>query len=217
MIKSLNFDLIRWEIIQWALEAPWHNMPLNTYPGSVSPWEWFCSFIGHFMHDCCSSSLAGCPEAAVGNIHRAVHSALAHGGLGMVISHWSGVANVTHQPFAWAGLLTAAGLAWNANVDLVSGYQFLVKNPQCNSCILMFFCCFFFCSPTFIGIWQNSSMCTCLKILGIPWGRSLWSWGGLRLIFCDAQGANQVRQTLWEASTHLVWVAIITSSLQGLI
>lgn len=65
-------------------------------------------------------SLAGCPEATVGNVHAAVSSAESHGALGMIISHWSGAANVTHLPFMWTGLLPAAGFAWNSNTDLVS-------------------------------------------------------------------------------------------------
>ncbi|ELT94138.1 hypothetical protein CAPTEDRAFT_214115 [Capitella teleta] len=64
------------------------------------------------------NSLAGCPEATVGNVHAAVSSAESHGALGMIISHWSGAANVTHLPFMWTGLLPAAGFAWNSNTDL---------------------------------------------------------------------------------------------------
>ena len=64
-------------------------------------------------------SLGGCPEAAVSNVHSAVQAAISQGALGMVLSHWSGVGHITHQPFWWPGLITCAGLAWNSDVHWV--------------------------------------------------------------------------------------------------
>ncbi|XP_059160315.1 uncharacterized protein LOC131943943 [Physella acuta] len=57
------------------------------------------------------NSLAGCPEAAVGNITSAARRNA--GALGLVICDWTGKGHLNHQPFSWPGILAAAGLAWN--------------------------------------------------------------------------------------------------------
>ena len=80
---------------------------------------------------CCS--LAGCPEAAITNIWNAVKQATAHGGLGLIISHWSGLSQVTHHPFIWPGMLTAAGLAWNPDITQVCACFIPAKLAQANS------------------------------------------------------------------------------------
>ena len=68
--------------------------------------------------------MAGCPEAAVTNIYTAVQAAVKHGALGLTVAHWAGVGHITHQTMAWPGLLTAAGLGWNSNIDWVSAFIF---------------------------------------------------------------------------------------------
>lgn len=78
------------------------------------------------------NSLAGCPEAAISNIWNAVKHATAHGGLGMIASHWSGNSQVTHHPFIWPGLLTAAGLAWNPDVTLEFVHTNLAELLNCH-------------------------------------------------------------------------------------
>ncbi|CAL1530401.1 unnamed protein product [Lymnaea stagnalis] len=57
------------------------------------------------------NSLAGCPEAAIGNIASAATKS--EGVLGMVICDWTGKGHLNHQPFSWPGILTGAGMAWN--------------------------------------------------------------------------------------------------------
>ncbi len=73
-----------------------------------------CRPVGIFVF-----SVAGCPEAAVTNIFTAMQSAIKHGALGMTVAHWAGVGHITHQTMSWPGLLTAAGLAWNSNIQWV--------------------------------------------------------------------------------------------------
>ena len=63
--------------------------------------------------------MAGCPEAAVTNIYTAMQTAMKHGALGLTVAHWAGVGHITHQTMSWPGLLTAAGLGWNANISWV--------------------------------------------------------------------------------------------------
>lgn len=65
-------------------------------------------------------SLAGCPEAALGNIYGAVKAASSQGALGAVVCDWTGKGHLTHQPFAWPGFLMGAGLAWNTESHWVS-------------------------------------------------------------------------------------------------
>ncbi|XP_064621643.1 uncharacterized protein LOC135484263 isoform X2 [Lineus longissimus] len=60
------------------------------------------------------NSLAGCPEAAIGNIYNAVKAASSHNALGVSVCHWAGVGHMTHQPFSWPGLVISAGLSWNS-------------------------------------------------------------------------------------------------------
>ena len=66
------------------------------------------------MVSCPYASLAGCPEAALANISRAVSCAVEHGALGVVVSNWAGVGHMTHLPISWPGYLMAAGLSWNS-------------------------------------------------------------------------------------------------------
>ncbi|KAK2181799.1 hypothetical protein NP493_375g01012 [Ridgeia piscesae] len=78
------------------------------------------------------NSLAGCPEAAISNIWNAAKQASAHGGLGLIISHWSGNSQVTHHPFIWPGLMTAAGLAWNPDIPLEFVHTNLAELLNCH-------------------------------------------------------------------------------------
>ncbi|XP_054264092.1 uncharacterized protein LOC128987330 isoform X1 [Macrosteles quadrilineatus] len=61
------------------------------------------------------NSLAGCPEASICNIYRAVQAVQNTGALGTVVAHWSGSYHITHYPFSWPGFMVGAGLAWNTN------------------------------------------------------------------------------------------------------
>ncbi|XP_012944389.1 uncharacterized protein LOC101864485 [Aplysia californica] len=61
------------------------------------------------------NSLAGCPEAAVGNIFSAAMNN--EGALGMVVCDWTGKGHLNHQLFSWPGIITAAGLGWNKNTQ----------------------------------------------------------------------------------------------------
>ncbi|XP_026288874.1 uncharacterized protein LOC113213876 isoform X3 [Frankliniella occidentalis] len=61
------------------------------------------------------NSLAGCPEASICNIYRAVQAAQKQGSLGVVIAHWSGSFHLTPHPFSLPGFVVGAGLAWNAS------------------------------------------------------------------------------------------------------
>ena len=72
------------------------------------------------MFVCVLCSIAGCPEAALSNIHNAVQSAVAHNALGMLVSHWSGVSHVTPFSMFWPAIVTAAGVAWNAAIEKVN-------------------------------------------------------------------------------------------------
>ncbi|XP_076312660.1 uncharacterized protein LOC143226079 isoform X1 [Tachypleus tridentatus] len=60
------------------------------------------------------NSIAGCPEATVSNIYRAVQAASSHNLLGLIIADWSGVPHHTATTFSWPGYVTGAGLAWNS-------------------------------------------------------------------------------------------------------
>nr|CAD7257034.1 unnamed protein product [Timema shepardi] len=59
--------------------------------------------------------LAGCPEASVCNIYRAVQAVGEQGSLGLVVAHWSGSYHLTPHPFSWPGFMVGAGLAWNTS------------------------------------------------------------------------------------------------------
>ncbi|XP_067011307.1 uncharacterized protein [Anabrus simplex] len=59
------------------------------------------------------NSLAGCPEASVCNIYRAVQVAVEQRSLGVVVAHWSGSYHLTPHPFSWPGFVVGCGLAWN--------------------------------------------------------------------------------------------------------
>ncbi|XP_046665376.1 uncharacterized protein LOC124357531 isoform X2 [Homalodisca vitripennis] len=61
------------------------------------------------------NSLAGCPEASICNIYRAVQAVGSTGAVGTVVAHWSGSYHITHYPFSWPGFLVGSGLAWNTN------------------------------------------------------------------------------------------------------
>uniref|UniRef100_A0A2C9LRB7 Uncharacterized protein n=1 Tax=Biomphalaria glabrata TaxID=6526 RepID=A0A2C9LRB7_BIOGL len=60
------------------------------------------------------NSLAGCPEAAIGNISSAATKS--EGVLGMVVCDWTGKGHLNHHPFSWPGILTSAGLSWNNTI-----------------------------------------------------------------------------------------------------
>ena len=64
-------------------------------------------------------SLAGCPEASICNIYRAVQAAQKQGSLGVIIAHWSGSFHLTPHPFSLPGFVVGAGLAWNASTHWV--------------------------------------------------------------------------------------------------
>lgn len=70
------------------------------------------------------NSLAGCPEAALGNIYGAIKAACSQGGLGAVVCDWTGKCHLTHQSFAWPGFLIGAGLAWNTDCS----WDFLLRH-----------------------------------------------------------------------------------------
>ena len=54
------------------------------------------------------------------NVYSAMQAGIKHGALGLTVAHWAGVGHITHQTMAWPGLLTAAGLGWNANISSVN-------------------------------------------------------------------------------------------------
>ncbi|XP_075233962.1 uncharacterized protein LOC142331764 [Lycorma delicatula] len=64
------------------------------------------------------NSLAGCPEASICNIYRAVQAVNRTGALGVVVAHWSGSYHLTPHPFSWPGFLVSAGLSWNTDTHL---------------------------------------------------------------------------------------------------
>ncbi|KAL3874032.1 hypothetical protein ACJMK2_037101 [Sinanodonta woodiana] len=70
------------------------------------------------------NSIGGCPEAAVTNIYTAVKCATTDGGLGVVVSNWSGKSHLNHQPFCWPGFLVGAGLGWNSDCH----WEYLLGN-----------------------------------------------------------------------------------------
>ncbi|KAL5009145.1 hypothetical protein ScPMuIL_014726 [Solemya velum] len=70
------------------------------------------------------NSLAGCPEAAINNVNRAVRCAIGQGALGIIVCNWSGKGHLTQQPFSWSGFLVGAGLGWNSECHL----EFLFGN-----------------------------------------------------------------------------------------
>lgn len=59
------------------------------------------------------NSLAGCPEASICNIYRAVQAVGEHGSLGVIVAHWSGSYHLTPHPFSWPGFVVGSGLSWN--------------------------------------------------------------------------------------------------------
>jgi len=58
-------------------------------------------------------SLAGCPEASICNIYRAVQAVGEQGSLGVIVAHWSGSYHLTPHPFSWPGFVVGSGLSWN--------------------------------------------------------------------------------------------------------
>ncbi|KAG8227825.1 hypothetical protein J437_LFUL008469 [Ladona fulva] len=86
-----DYDFLEWST-KFQREG---NMPLLC-PGTAS-WN----------------SFAGCPEASVCNIYRAVQAAKELSSLGVVVAHWSGSFHLTPHPFAWPGFVMTAGLSWN--------------------------------------------------------------------------------------------------------
>lgn len=85
-------------------------------------------------------SLAGCPEAAINNVNRAVRCAIGQGALGILICNWSGRGHLTQQPFSWSGFVVGAGLGWNAECHLVSIFYLINcssrRNYQHKKCVL---------------------------------------------------------------------------------
>uniref|UniRef100_A0A1B6CRL5 Uncharacterized protein n=2 Tax=Clastoptera arizonana TaxID=38151 RepID=A0A1B6CRL5_9HEMI len=59
------------------------------------------------------NSLAGCPEASICNIYKAIQAVGNTGALGIVVAHWSGSYHITAHPFSWPGFIVGAGLSWN--------------------------------------------------------------------------------------------------------
>ncbi|XP_072155100.1 uncharacterized protein [Bemisia tabaci] len=67
---------------------------------------------------CTWNSLAGCPEAAICNVYRAIQSTEINHTVGIIIAQWPGKFNLTPYLFSWPGFLVGAGLSWNANTHL---------------------------------------------------------------------------------------------------
>jgi len=65
-------------------------------------------------------SLAGCPEASICNIYRAVQAITEQGSLGVIVAHWSGSYHLTPHPFSWPGFVVGSGLSWNPATHWVS-------------------------------------------------------------------------------------------------
>jgi hypothetical protein len=65
-------------------------------------------------------SLAGCPEASICNIYRAVQAVTEQGSLGVIVAHWSGSYHLTPHPFSWPGFVVGSGLSWNPATHWVS-------------------------------------------------------------------------------------------------
>jgi len=59
------------------------------------------------------NSIAGCPEASICNIYRAVQAITEQGSLGVIVAHWSGSYHLTPHPFSWPGFVVGSGLSWN--------------------------------------------------------------------------------------------------------
>lgn len=64
-------------------------------------------------------SVAGCPIAALQNIHKAMEHGVEHQALGMLVCDWSGRGHVTDPVFSLPMLVAMAGMAWNKDVDQV--------------------------------------------------------------------------------------------------
>ncbi|XP_046384322.1 uncharacterized protein LOC124154554 isoform X2 [Ischnura elegans] len=86
-----DYDFLEWSS-KFQKEG---NMPLLC-PGTAS-WN----------------SFAGCPEASICNVYRAVQASKELNSLGVVVAHWSGSFHLTPHPFAWPGFVMTAGLSWN--------------------------------------------------------------------------------------------------------
>jgi hypothetical protein len=69
---------------------------------------------------CLILSLAGCPEASICNIYRAVQAVGEQGSLGVIVAHWSGSYHLTPHPFSWPGFVVGSGLSWNPATHWVS-------------------------------------------------------------------------------------------------
>jgi hypothetical protein len=69
---------------------------------------------------CLFFSLAGCPEASICNIYRAVQAVGEQGSLGVIVAHWSGSYHLTPHPFSWPGFVVGSGLSWNPATHWVS-------------------------------------------------------------------------------------------------
>ena len=81
-------------------------------------------------------SLAGCPAAAVENIHRAMKQGADNQALGMLICDWSGKGHVTDTLFSLPSLIAMSGMAWNKNIDQVTS----IACPQSINLSSLFFC-----------------------------------------------------------------------------
>jgi hypothetical protein len=75
-------------------------------------------------------SLAGCPEASICNIYRAMQAVTEQGSLGVIVAHWSGSYHLTPHPFSWPGFVVGSGLSWNPATHWVSDSVSL----NCDSC-----------------------------------------------------------------------------------
>ncbi|XP_021936074.1 uncharacterized protein LOC110837829 isoform X2 [Zootermopsis nevadensis] len=81
------------------------------------------------------NSLAGCPEASICNIYRAVQAVGELESLGVIVAHWSGSYHLTPHPFGWPGFVVGSGLSWNPDThwdylhnslsDLLNSHIFL--------------------------------------------------------------------------------------------
>ncbi|KAJ9589645.1 hypothetical protein L9F63_017134, partial [Diploptera punctata] len=84
------------DFLDWTRDLQQQGMMTCLCPGTAS-WN----------------SLAGCPEATVCNIYRAVQAVGEQGSLGIIVAHWSGSYHLTPHPFSWPGFVIGCGLSWN--------------------------------------------------------------------------------------------------------
>ncbi|XP_063217542.1 uncharacterized protein LOC134528147 [Bacillus rossius redtenbacheri] len=96
------------------------------------------------------NSLAGCPEASICNIYRAVQAVGERGSLGIIVAHWSGSYHLTPHPFSWPGFVVGAGLAWNPSThwdylhssvpELLDAHVFLDAGAAAGRCVMELGC-----------------------------------------------------------------------------